>query len=136
MSEVVCANLRPSNPYTLPTIDFVGGSTQDLAFRVYFYLNGNPFDLSSCTADFSVINYVNKKGTPLISKAMSIAEGDCKDGERVSNTLCVTLDPEDTVDLVGKFIYQITIRDISGDVEMPDHGILQITNNINKVYVK
>lgn len=24
------------NPYTLPTIDFVGGETQDLAFNVYF----------------------------------------------------------------------------------------------------
>lgn len=129
-------NPLPANPYTLPTIDFVGGSTQDLAFHVYFYYGGRPFDLSSCTANFSVINYVNKGGAPLISKAMKITEGDSIGEDIISNVLRVTLEPADTVDLVGKFIYQIIIRDVSGDVEIPDHGIMRITNNINKAYIK
>ena len=42
--------------------------------------------------------------------------------------------PEETVDLFGKFIYQITIQDISGEIEIPDQGILRIANNINKVF--
>ena len=60
------------NPYTLPTVDFVGGSTQELAFHTFFSQNKRPFDLSACTANFAVINFVNKNGTPLISKQMDI----------------------------------------------------------------
>lgn len=123
------------NPYTLPAIDFVGGSTQDLMFHCYFYLNKKPFDLFSCTANFSLINYVNKKGAPLVSKQMKISAAPSIDGE-ICNVLSVTLEPSDTVDLVGKYIYQISIRDISGDVEIPKQGIIHIANNINKPFAR
>ena len=110
------------NPYTLPTVDFVGGSTQELAFHTFFSQNKRPFDLSACTANFAVINFVNKNGTPLISKQMDIIKSEDGDGT-VTNVL-----------KVGKFIYQITIQDISGEIEIPDQGILRIANNINKVF--
>lgn len=48
----------------------------------------------------------------------------------------VTLSPIETVDLSGKYIYQIIIRDIDGDVEIPKQGILYITNNINKNFIR
>lgn len=51
-----------------------------------------------------------------------------------ANVLRVVLLPEETVDLVGKFIYQITIQDISGEIEIPDQGIIRIANNINKSF--
>jgi len=50
--------------------------------------------------------------------------------------LAVTLDPLDTVDLCGKYIYQITIKDINGNIEIPKQGILFITNNINKSFIR
>ena len=43
------------NIYTLPFYDFVGGSTEELAFHFYFYKNKKPFDLYSCTANFSIV---------------------------------------------------------------------------------
>ena len=52
------------------------------------------------------------------------------------NVLRVTLTPSETVDLFGKYIYQISIRDIGGDVEIPKQGVLYITNNINKGFIK
>ena len=52
------------------------------------------------------------------------------------NVLGVTLDPLDTVDLCGKYIYQITIKDINGNIEIPKQGILFITNNINKSFIR
>jgi len=119
------------NPYSLPIIDFVGGSTQELVFHTYFSRDKKPFDLSSCTASFSVINFINKNGSPLISKMMEIRNSE-DDGKTVANVLCVVLQPEDTVDLVGKFIYQISIKDSSGEIEIPDQGIIRISNNINK----
>lgn len=119
------------NPYSLPTIDFVGGSTQELVFHTFFSQNKKPFDLSSCTASFAVISFINKNGSPLIIKTMQIDKSEYGDGT-ATNILRVVLQPEDTVDLVGKFIYQISIQDISGDIEIPDQGILRIANNINK----
>lgn len=123
------------NPYTLPAIDFVGGSTQDLVFHCYFYLNKQPFDLSSCTANFSLINFVNKNGEPLVSKQMTIrAESD--DEGAIQNILTVTLTPSDTVKLAGKYVYQITIKYVSGEVDIPNQGTIHIVNNINKSFVR
>lgn len=124
------------NPYTLPAIDFVGGSTQDFIFHCYHQQNKRAQDLSSCTANFSIINFVNKKGSPLVSKQMDITTDAPRDGE-VHNVLKVELTPLDTVNLpAGKYIYQITIKDISGEVEIPNQGIIHIINNINKAFVK
>lgn len=123
------------NQYTMPSMDFVGGSTQDLAFHCYFYRNKKPQDLSSCMAEFSIISYVNKNGEPLVRKRMQIGTDPGVSGE-VSNVLRVTLEPNDTIDLAGKYIYQISIRDISGEVEIPKQGIAHIINNINKNFVK
>jgi len=47
-------------------------------------------------------------------------------------SLAVTLIPNETKNLYGKYIYQITIQDMSGEVDIPSQGILGITNNIDK----
>lgn len=120
------------SPYTLPTIDFVGGETQDLAFNVYFYKNNKPFSLTGCTSNFSIVSFNNKAGVPVLTKTMG---ANFNEAGTSNNVLTVTLEPTETVDLSGKYIYQITIRDIDGDVEIPKQGILYITNNINKSFI-
>lgn len=121
------------SPYTLPTIDFVGGETQDLLFNVYFYKNDQPFSLSGCTSNFSVVSFTNKTGVPILSKQMTSIFNDAGTSD---NVLTVTLQPSETVDLCGKYIYQIIIKDINGDAEIPKQGILYITNNINKSFIR
>lgn len=116
------------NPYVLPTIDFVAGETQDLAFNIYFYKSSKPYNLEDCLATFSVSSYANKSGSAIISKTMDMRPG----SSGTNNVLVVTLASKDTVDLSGKYIYQITLQDIDGDVEIPKQGILMITNNIDK----
>lgn len=123
------------NPYTLPKIDFVGGSTQDLIFHSFFYSNKRPFDLSDCTANFSIINFLNKYSTPILSKEMQITSGDLDGGKRVPNLLKVTLLPCETYGLHGKFIYQISVKESTTQVDIPNQGIIFITNNINKGYI-
>ena len=124
------------NPYTLQTIYFVGGSSNELVFHGYFEVNKRPHDFTGCTADFSIINYVNRNGEPLVSKEMKVGRSpEMEDG--VQNILRVTLDPEDTVDLpAGKYIYQISIRDANGNIEIPGQGIIHLINNIHKGFVK
>lgn len=121
------------SPYILPTIDFVGGETQDLAFNVYFYKEKKPFSLTGCDCNFSIVSFTNKMGAPILSKPMTAIYND--EGS-ANNVLTVTLKPSDTVDLCGKYIYQIIIRDINGDAEIPKQGILYITNNINKSFFR
>ncbi len=123
------------NPYTLPTIDFVGGSTQDLIFHSFFYSNKRPFDLSDCTAVFSIINFLNKYSTPILSKEMQIVSGDLDNGKKVPNLLKVTLLPRETYGLHGKFIYQISVKESATQVDIPNQGIIFITNNIHKSYI-
>ena len=119
------------DPYTLPKIDFVGGETEKLVFRVFFKNLEQAFSLANCTASFALVEFGNKHGDPIFAKDMSIAVSN----SGVDNILYVTLTPNDTVNLYGKFIYQITVKDVDGTVEIPKQGIFYITNNIDKGFV-
>lgn len=123
-----------SSNNSLPTIEFVGGSTQNFAFNVYQYATKLPFDLSSCSANLSITEFVNPDGDPLISKSMEISKSDQSVSTSVSNILKVTLNPQDTVNLHGKYIYQISIKHLTGEIDIPQHGIMYIHSNINKAY--
>ena len=121
------------SPYVLPTIDFVGGETQELAFHIYFHKNRRPFSLAACDCRFSVVSFNNKMGDPILTKTMEVSydlEDDC------DNILTVKILASETVDLFGKYIYQISMRDLGGDVEIPKQGILYISNNIDKSFIK
>lgn len=119
--------------YALPTVEFVGGSTQEFAFHALFHRDGKPLSLETCTAKFSVLDHMNKGGQPILSKSMTI--GLSADGS-VKNTLSVTLEPLETVGLCGKYIYQITITDIDGSTDIPKQGILRIADNIDKNIIR
>lgn len=58
------------------------------------------------------------------------------ESETFYNILFVSLQPDDTVDLFGKFVYQITIKDIDNNVDIPQQGVIYIHNNINKEFVR
>lgn len=123
--------------YTLPTIEMVGGTTKELSFHGYSNQDRKPFDLSDCTANFSIINFVNKHGIPQVSKDMSIDisdTGDVELGSYIYNVMKVMLLPEDTVGMYGKYIYQISIKDHSNNVDA-SKGIMYIDNNINREFV-
>lgn len=54
----------------------------------------------------------------------------------MKNVAAVDLEPRDTLGLHGKYIYQITIKDVDGEVEVPNQGFLQIVHNINESFLK
>ena len=125
--------LHDMNPYTLPTIEFVGGESQEFLFHAYFYNGKKPFGMTGCTSNFSIVDFRNKTGAPILTKTMGVREG--YDGSSF-NVLSVELTPVETYELSGKYIYQITIRDVDGNVEIPKQGLIYITNNINKVFIQ
>lgn len=126
---VIYIDLCELNPYVLPTLDFVGGATQNLSFNTYFHKSKEPFSLSGCTANFSVISFTNKSGEPIISKSMDTSSG-------AGNVLTVTLTTSDTIDLCGKYVYQISVKDGSNNADIPKQGLMYITNNINKDFLR
>lgn len=120
--------------YTLPQVEFVGGSTQDFEFQCLDHRTGQLMDMTGCKAEFAIIDYLNKQGNdgfPLWYSYMQL-----KDVDGMSCRLCVSVPPSATLDLWGKYIYQISIRDVDGVIEIPKQGLLFISNNIDKNFVK
>lgn len=119
------------NPFTLPTVDFVGGTTIPLRFHTFFEQDGDPFDLTDCTAVFSLLNYVNQDEDPVLSKVMTLTNGpEDSSGDIYPSIAEVVLDSQDTVGLHGKFIYQITFSDSDGRQEVCQ-GVLFVFRNID-----
>ena len=112
--------------YTLPELTFVGGDTQELNFRL-LEPDRSPYNAKYCTASFAVCNYSNKVGTPLFTITPTLTSNDTD----IIHILHVEIPSEKTLNLFGKYIYQIVIRDDSGKIEIPNQGIMNITRNIS-----
>lgn len=119
--------------YTLPEVVFVSGQSLTLRWRLWTVKNV-PFNADGCTGNFSVVDYSDKTGDPLITKSLTFSIGDDDTGAK--NVASVDLLPKETLGLYGKYIYQITIKDIDGEAEIPNQGILLITHNINESFLK
>jgi hypothetical protein len=119
------------NPiYSLPKIDFIGGESHTFKFRLVTPTRES-FDANGCTMAFSIINYANQNGEPLVIKGVALEIGE--DG--VPNIAVVHLLPEDTVELSGRYAYQISIRDTFDEVELPGKGLFDITRNIHRRFI-
>lgn len=123
--------------YNLPEITFVGGESQELAFNLYTP-NYYPFDMEADEriANFSIIHYANRDyETPILAVSSTDSQPQViiQNGkEGVLNRVLVSLRPSDTLYLSGKYIYQLTLTNSSGEVaDIPSQGILYINRNIN-----
>lgn len=116
----------PYNKSALPTLVLYAGSTKNLYVPVTNKM-GVSVDVCDCSARLSVINCVHKNSRPVISKDAILVEG-------ASDTLLFALSPEDTINLEGKFIYQIWIIGSDGLAEEPQQGELYIKRNIDKTF--
>ena len=126
------------NPlYQLPAIEFIGGETETIEWNLWSIgpedppTKDTPFDATGCTVTFSLTYATNKSETPLVSKACTLAS----DSSGFMSRASVSLEPSDTVGLNGKFIYQLTIVNQDGEVEIPGQGYFFININIDKSLV-
>ena len=115
--------------FTLPTIDIVGGETESLTFNIYTSTH-EPADLVSGTeCGFAIAPYVAQNATPLITKTCTIQAG----SSGANNVVITSLSSSDTVNLYGKYIYQLTIK--FGNRAEPYQGIMYIARNIHLGYL-
>lgn len=115
--------------FSLPDWDFVGGSTQKRVFTMTNGL-GETCDYPGSTASIALIEYVNR-GSPVIKKTATVTAG--TDGKYSEVT--ATLTASDTLNLCGKFIYQLSIKDANGNYSIPMYGVMHIAANIDKTFV-
>lgn len=116
--------------YTLPEWSFVGGESQHRIF-VMELENGGMHDLPDATAHMAVVDFVNRRSGTVIEKDVEITE------DEDSGFYCdlhVRLTPSDTLNLSGKYIYQISIKDREGNLSIPQKGIMYIADNIDKSF--
>ena len=127
-----------NNIYVLPEINFVAGQSEKILWNVY-NSNKQPFDGSDCVVNFAIVNYSNRTEVPLVSKDLGFRVPDNVDENDdliPQNVILVQLDPADTLQLEGKYIYQLTIvNESTGEVSIPYQGIMMIYKNINKPYL-
>lgn len=120
--------------YSMPEIMFVAGQSNTLRWRLFKERNV-PFNGEGCEGNFALVDYSDKYNTePLVSKPLAFSIGD--DATGAKNMASVDLLPSDTLGLSGKYVYQITIKDIDGEVEIPNQGIIHIYHNINATFLK
>ena len=119
------------NPiYNLPEIQFVGGESQILLFNLVSNA-GRAFDAKGCKISLALIPFINKRGNPVVIKEAELIEG----ARGMYNIARFELKPNDTVHLVGEYIYQITIINEDNISEIPSQGIMHIVKNIHTNYI-
>ena len=122
------------NPaFELPGIEFVGGSTETLRWYLWHLSptelenKDEPYNARGCQVIFSLVGYSTKYSVPDVCRNCEILE----DENGIPCIASITLDPEETKNLQGKFLYQLTIRDTVQDIEISRQGIMYIWRNLN-----
>lgn len=100
---------------SLPDFEMVAGESKSFTIPLYTS-SGYQIDASGMTARFAICDYVNSATEPYVSKPCSVI---WLESSQVY-VLHVTLDPAETINLCGKYWYQITAKDVSGS-----YGVLR-----------
>lgn len=116
--------------YKLCDLSFIGGESQELNLKL-FNSDNRQIDASNVISEFALSPYGHSIENPIFT-----TNGIVISSESSSFTpyLRIILKPEDTVYFSGKYIYQISLKDIFGNVELY-HGLLTIENNNSKDFV-
>ena len=120
-----------SIPFTLSKISMINGTSRDFVFNGVVESTNNPFNFRGCNANFSIIQFNDRSGNPVVSKDMTVAD----DGNGADNdSLFVSLTPSDTINLTpGRYVYQVSVKDPDGNYEA-FQGYLDIFQNVNESY--
>lgn len=107
--------------FILPTITMIAGSTHPVSFRVTD-LSCSAVYGGSVTANFSVSHYINNADTPIFSLTKTGLDDD--------GYINLTIESANTVNLSGKYIYQLHLTNgIESEIYQ---GYLIVLANRNK----
>lgn len=108
---------------TLPEYHMVAGETQILIVPVYS-TTGRQIDATGMTAKFAITDFLFRDSNPIVTKDCTIVSGNSTS----MRVLRVQLDPEDTIDIYGKYVYQFTATDDAGSIYATQGSIFVYSN--------
>lgn len=111
--------------YSLPDLVFRGGSSQKIVFNLKNFYSGEPFDLSGGSVIFSANDYINPTTTPALKYTATLVE----DASGEKSVARISILPDDTKCLRGKYVYQLTLKDSGGEVDTSLAGLMVILEN-------
>lgn len=114
----------------VPTIIEVGGGDINIDFDLKNQYNGTAYNAEGCTARFSVADYLYRDAALLNYEATLKS-----DENGILSVASVRIPASDTVDMTGAYIYQVSIKDASGNVEPPIQGKIIFARNIAADFV-
>lgn len=97
------------NGISLPTYSMVAGESKTFTIPIYNQA-GKQIDATGMTARLAICDYINSSMSPFVIKECNVIPWG--DGTTALN---VSLRPVDTINLCGKYIYQITGKDVDDD---------------------
>lgn len=116
--------------YSLPDWDFIGGETQSRTFALYESDGMHVYDIPGAVGEMAVVDFVNQDTQTMFVKTATISNDD--DGNTCFVT--VSMDSSDTVSMSGKYIYQLTIKDVKENI-IALRGIMRIYRNIDRNFL-
>ena len=110
----------------LPDWTFVGGGFQSYEF-ILRNEEGSYYDLPDATVNLAIADYLDPSHLvfQLDTTTTKLQGTDC------SCRALFTLSPTNTVNMSGRYIYQITVESSDGIVAPPLRGRMFVTKNIN-----
>lgn len=112
--------------YSLPEWNFVGGEYQRRSWTLY-HPDGRLQDLATTTVSLAIDSYVDPEESPVVRKTTEVTTNE--DGQCCY--VMFELSPEDTRDLEGTYVYQLTFRQDARTM-IPYRGMMHIARNIDK----
>lgn len=116
--------------YNLPKIHIIGGEYQQLVFN-FKTPSGESYTTQGYNIDFSAVKWGDAASNPDITKSGTMTLNETRTGSIVEFELL----PEDTVELSGRYVYQIIIMIDKKKIKIPGKGILEINRNIHPQYI-
>lgn len=113
----------------LPDYHMTAGETQTITVNLYTETK-KKIDAKGMTARLAITSHLNQCGEPFVVKDCRIATLP----DENSAVLQAALEPADTVDLFGKYVYQITAKDWEGNIGVLK-GVMYIDNNIDRAAI-
>lgn len=111
-----------NQPFLLEEFNIIGGDYQEIYFNVSDIDTGIALSIQDLTLNFSLVEYKNRYGLPLLNRNCEINAD--------KTAFVMFLYPEDTRDLSGKYIYQVSIQ-TPNNKQQSFQGVLTIDKNIN-----
>ena len=112
--------------YNLPKIQFVGGETQEFCFHLKTPSGAN-YKTEAYDVLFSVRRWGDREDEPVFEKNTVVTLNNAG----TASVIELKIDSADTIDLDGRYIYQIMIFGDNDLCEIPGQGVLQILKNIH-----